>query len=74
VAKYLLLALVVYLIIRFLRVPRKPPPAPPPAMDEHAMVRCAHCGIHLPSSEAVLGGDESYCCDAHRLRGPQGKA
>lgn len=31
------------------------------------MVACAHCGIHLPESEAVRGQNAlPYCCDAHR--------
>jgi uncharacterized protein len=30
------------------------------------MVRCAHCGVHLPRSEAVLLGDRVYCSPAHR--------
>ena len=30
------------------------------------MVRCAHCGLHVPASEAVAAGDRCYCCEAHR--------
>ncbi len=31
------------------------------------MVGCAHCGIHLPLSEALTGADHrSYCCEEHR--------
>ncbi len=30
------------------------------------MVRCAHCGVHLPKSESILSGGNYYCCDAHR--------
>jgi uncharacterized protein len=31
------------------------------------MVSCAHCGIHLPLSEALVGSDKRhYCCDEHR--------
>lgn len=33
-------------------------------------VACAHCGVHLPSSDAVRDGDLHYCSDAHRLAGP----
>jgi uncharacterized protein len=40
------------------------PPAP------KAMVACAHCGLHLPESEASMQGDRAYCCDAHRALGP----
>ncbi len=31
------------------------------------MVGCAHCGIHLPLSEALTGADHrNYCCEEHR--------
>jgi uncharacterized protein len=30
------------------------------------MVQCAHCGLHLPSSEAVIDGDRAWCSAAHR--------
>lgn len=31
------------------------------------MVGCAHCGIHLPQSEALVGADQRhYCCNEHR--------
>jgi uncharacterized protein len=42
----------------------------PPA---EAMVDCAHCGLHLPASEAVRdAGSRPYCGAAHRLAGPRG--
>lgn len=34
-----------------------------------AMVRCAHCGVHLPQDEAVGGADGVYCSEAHRALG-----
>jgi uncharacterized protein len=30
------------------------------------MVRCAHCGVHLPGQDAVRGSQGSYCTVAHR--------
>jgi uncharacterized protein len=30
------------------------------------MVRCAHCGTHLPSNEAVKGPHGLYCSAEHR--------
>ena len=35
-----------------------------------AMVECAHCGLHLPATDAVSAGSRLYCSDAHRLLGP----
>jgi uncharacterized protein len=30
------------------------------------MVRCAHCGVHLPVSESVRDGELYFCSPAHR--------
>jgi uncharacterized protein len=30
------------------------------------MVKCAHCGVHVPVSEAIPFNDEFYCSDAHK--------
>ncbi len=35
------------------------------------MVRCAHCGVHLPQSDAVSVGALHYCSGAHRDAGPK---
>ncbi len=32
---------------------------------------CAHCGVHLPTNEAVLDGERAYCSESHRLAGPR---
>jgi uncharacterized protein len=35
-------------------------------------VRCAHCGVHLPESEAVTSAQGlPYCSGAHREAGPR---
>lgn len=34
-----------------------------------AMVRCAHCGVHLPEHEALREGEDYYCSTRHRLGG-----
>jgi uncharacterized protein len=36
------------------------------------MVDCAHCGLHLPASEALRDGAHAYCCAEHRAAGPRG--
>ena len=77
--KYLLLLAVIVLVLWAMRrasLPPPPPPPPPPRPREppqlEAMVRCSHCGLHLPSSEAVLGLDgKPYCCPMHRAAGPR---
>lgn len=55
----------------------RPPAAPPKPKRQtkeqaaQVMVRCAHCGIHLPTSEAVRRGGWNYCGLAHSLKGPK---
>lgn len=46
---------------------RKPAAPPAPA----AMIACAHCGVHLPQSDAVGSGAQWFCSEAHRLAGPR---
>nr|WP_220805526.1 PP0621 family protein [Achromobacter sp. UMC46] len=41
---------------------------PAPAAPE-SMVRCAHCGIHLPRSEAVLQNGLTWCSAEHAALG-----
>jgi uncharacterized protein len=74
VMKYLLIVLVVVAVIWMLRGNRRKggnaaprPPAPPPAVSHEPMVACAHCGLHLPQSEAVSGQGQWFCGDAHRI-------
>lgn len=30
------------------------------------MVRCAHCGVHLPKSESILVHGAFFCSEEHR--------
>lgn len=30
---------------------------------------CAHCGLHVPKSEAFWQGPRAYCSEGHRRRG-----
>lgn len=57
-----------------------PPAAPPTRPDGSAavkgndanaepMVRCAHCGIHMPRSEAVLSDGKTWCSTEHAKLG-----
>jgi uncharacterized protein len=45
--------------------------APPSAATStqaigEAMLRCHHCGVFVPTSEAVQENGQNYCCDQHR--------
>jgi uncharacterized protein len=37
----------------------------PPSLAED-MVRCAHCGVHLPRSEGLADNGRIYCSEEHR--------
>ncbi|CAP44677.1 PP0621 family protein [Bordetella petrii] len=50
----------------------QPPRAParrPGGQPVESMVRCAHCGIHLPRSEAVLLDGKVWCSRDHARLG-----
>lgn len=48
------------------RAARAPAPAPGQLPPSEAMLRCAHCGVYLPASDALRAGDRAYCSDEHR--------
>lgn len=44
--------------------------SPPEGAPVQRMVQCAKCGVHLPSSEALLDTQgEAFCSHAHRNAG-----
>jgi uncharacterized protein len=77
--KFLLVLLVVgfglWTLVSRLRGGSEPAP-PPKAADQKplappvVMVRCAHCGLHLPAADASAEGSRLYCSDDHRRLGP----
>ncbi|MHB1245055.1 MAG: PP0621 family protein [Sulfuriferula sp.] len=40
--------------------------SPPKNKPPENMVRCVHCGVNLPRSEAVLSRGEFFCGNEHR--------
>jgi len=61
----LVLAVAAYLVVRGIaRFGGKVEPQKPKADED--MVRCRHCGLHLPRGESFMGGDNFYCCEEHR--------
>ncbi len=77
----LLIGLVLWWLVRALRKmsalgnsktsAKETPPPPGAAADPRLMLRCAHCGLHLPASDALRLGDAVYCSEAHKRLGPQ---
>src|SRR3569623_3084961 len=64
--RLLALAVVLWVVVSFVqRLLRKRPAenrAMPPSAD---MVRCAHCGLHLPQAEAVARDGVYFCSKQH---------
>ncbi|WP_240494540.1 PP0621 family protein [Azonexus hydrophilus] len=65
--KYLLLLILALVVWWAWKKRAELPPAAetPPPLPER-MVRCAHCGVHLPESDALADGDRHFCNEAHR--------
>jgi uncharacterized protein len=70
--KLLVLVLVVVAVLWLARAGRKlrgrdatASKRPPPPIED--MVTCAHCGLHLPRSDAIEAGMLHYCGEAHRI-------
>lgn len=65
--RYLLLAVAIWalfiLLRHLLKRPEKQRPEEHPKTED--MVACAHCGIHLPESDALKKGNLYYCCREH---------
>ena len=62
---FLLLAVVVvWAVLKSYRKPRARDQAPRAAAPED-MVRCTHCGVHLPRSESHASGGNLFCSEDH---------
>ncbi len=69
--KYLIVFAVIAVVYALWRSQRSTPPDKGAAPRSNTanpqdMVRCAHCGLHLPESEALRRGERSYCCRSHQ--------
>lgn len=72
VLKILLLIVIVFAGLAILRIyqrsQNKPPPPPNKAIAED-MVKCGHCGVNLPRSEAIYSDGDFYCTPEHKQLG-----
>jgi uncharacterized protein len=70
-SKILLFALVAVAVYLFIRFQKRPPPAPrAPAASAEPMIACSRCGVHVPRSEAIGGAGAYFCSEEHRVLGP----
>ncbi len=65
-SRLLFLLAVVVAVYLLLRSFRRRTSGQDASASAEEMVRCAHCGLHLPKSESVPAGGNYYCSDAHR--------
>lgn len=71
VIKILLLLAIAFLVWGVLRGYQRSlrnPPAPR-QRDVEDMVKCAHCGVNLPRSEAIYSGGSFFCTPEHQRLG-----
>ena len=64
--KYLVLLLIVVGGIWWIRQQRRQPPTSRKSTGPQTMVPCAHCGTHVPESDAIRGSQGVYCSVSHR--------
>lgn len=72
--KYLLVLAVLAIAYGLWRNKRRPPTdrsSPPRVPAPQDMVACAHCGLHLPRTDALSQGRQHYCSADHRALGPR---
>jgi len=60
-----LVVLAVWLVRRALRAPQDRSPG----QGQGELVRCAHCGVHLPRAEAREAAGTLYCSEEHARLG-----
>lgn len=61
---FAVLAFLVYLLVRSYRRQVTRDDEVEPRVED--MVRCTHCGVHLPMQESLLVGGKYFCCSEHQ--------
>jgi uncharacterized protein len=64
-SRLLLIVAIAFLVYLLIRAFRKQTPSQDAATTED-MVRCAHCGVHLPKGESVEADGQFFCSTEHR--------
>jgi uncharacterized protein len=72
--KFLIVLLVVavagWMLLRGRKADQSSEPTRSRKQSQQTMIRCSHCGIHLPQAEALAGDRGFFCSQEHRLAGP----
>jgi uncharacterized protein len=72
VFKILLLLAIGFVVLALFRAYQRSLGQPPSSAREKTvedMVKCAHCGVNLPRSEAIYSGGNFFCTPEHRQLG-----
>lgn len=58
----------IYLLLKYYRkqLPKKDVLDEDTSKPRENMVRCAHCGVHLPTGESIVVDHKHYCSEVHR--------
>jgi uncharacterized protein len=66
----ILIAVAVYFFKRMGKRPAPRKSSPQPEGVAAPMVRCEHCGVHVPRDRALSQQQQWYCSQAHLEQGP----
>ncbi len=72
VFKLLLLIAMGFVVLALFRAYQRSLGRPPSSAQEKTvedMVKCAHCGVNLPRSEAIYSGGDFFCTPEHKQLG-----
>lgn len=65
----IVIGFVVWGVIRAYQRSLIKPPAPRNEKSAEDMVKCAHCGVNLPRSEAIYSSGDFFCTPEHKQLG-----
>ncbi|MDA8127823.1 MAG: PP0621 family protein [Betaproteobacteria bacterium] len=70
--KFLVLIAIGFVVLALFRASQRTLGRPPSSTRENKvedMVKCAHCGVNLPRSEAIYSGRDFFCTLEHKQLG-----
>lgn len=70
--RFVIIAATIWLAIIVVRglINRKPKIKKEAKESVDKIIPCAHCGLHIPHSEAIQRGKMNFCCQEHADKTP----